>query len=82
MATKEREDATYEKLADELAEEIRYGVYTPGGRLPSIRNMAAKKNVSQSTIQKTYQELERRGLVHRFSTWGYFVNRDNGGRIA
>lgn len=81
MAEKENA-ALYQKLAEELAEEIRYGVYTPGGRLPSIRDMAQKKQVSQSTMQKVYQMLERDGLIHRFSTWGYFVSKKDGGKTA
>ncbi|MDL2232590.1 winged helix-turn-helix domain-containing protein [Ruminococcaceae bacterium OttesenSCG-928-L11] len=68
--------ALYQNLADDLSEEIRFGVYTPGGRLPSIRDMAEKKGVSQTTVQRAYQILEREGTVHRVSTWGYFVNRE------
>lgn len=82
MANANETAALYLQLAEELAEEIRYGVYTPGGRLPSIRERARQKHTSQATMQKAYQALERRGLICRVSTWGYFVSKKDGGKIA
>lgn len=74
--------ALYQMLAEELAEEIRYGVYTPGGRLPSIREMAQRKGMAGTTVQRAYQLLERQGLIYRVSTWGYFVCKRGGGQSA
>lgn len=82
MADSKNGAALVAGLVDELAEEIRFGVYTPGGRLPSIPDMAKRKRVSHTAVQKAYQALEQRGLIHRFSTWGYFVSKKGGGITA
>jgi DNA-binding transcriptional regulator YhcF (GntR family) len=68
-------NAAYIVVAETLAEEIHYGVYTPGGRLPAIRDMAVKKNTTYATVQQAYQYLERRGIIYRFNPWGYFVSK-------
>lgn len=45
----------------------------PGDRLPSIRSMMADYNVSQSPVERSLNELTRRGLVRRERGRGIFV---------
>lgn len=45
----------------------------PGDRLPSVRNLKAQYNVSQSTIERSLDEMERKGLVRRRRGSGVYV---------
>ncbi len=46
---------------------------TPGERLPSILQLKADYNVSQSTIERSLDEMERKGLVRRRRGSGVYV---------
>jgi DNA-binding transcriptional MocR family regulator len=63
----------YIRLADELEEKIRAGVYRVGEKLPSIRRLRARTGLSISTVYQSYIELEKRGLVEARVKSGYFV---------
>ncbi|MFV0402282.1 MAG: GntR family transcriptional regulator [Oscillospiraceae bacterium] len=79
---KEKEPMTYLEIAGSLAEEIEYGVYTPGGRLPPIRIMAAKKKVSYAAMYRAYQYLEWQEIICHYNGWGYYVKKRDGGWSA
>jgi len=68
----------YLRLADNLEEEIRQGVYRAGDKLPAIRTMHARAGVSITTVCQAYGELEKRGLVEPRSRSGYYIKA--GGR--
>src|SRR4051812_47733529 len=53
----------YERLAEELGQLIAQRVFTPGERLPSIRQLALQKQLSISTVMHAMRLLEDRGLV-------------------
>ena len=53
----------YESLAGDIAHSIRDGLLKPGQRLPSVRQAAAARQVSPSTVFQAYYLLEARGLV-------------------
>ena len=40
----------YQRIAQQLAEDIRRGVYQPGERVPSVRKMSSQLNVSHATV--------------------------------
>ncbi len=63
----------YEQLADEMAELIRSGTFRPGDRIPSIRQMSRRKQVSVSTVMQAYCALEARGLIETRPRSGIFV---------
>ncbi|MGN8159465.1 PLP-dependent aminotransferase family protein [Salinisphaera sp. RV14] len=63
----------YETLADDLSWLIRAGVYPPGARLPSVRQISRQRGVSVSTSVRAYHELERRGAIEAAPRSGYFV---------
>ncbi len=66
----------YAQLVEELAARIVSGVYPPGSRLDSVRDLAAEAAVNPNTMQKALGELERLGLVHALRTAGRFVSED------
>ncbi|MBI3725546.1 GntR family transcriptional regulator [bacterium] len=69
-----------EPIGDQIAFRILYaiarGVYRPGDKLPTVRDVAARLRVNPNTVSKAYRDLERDGvLVSRRGT-GVFVHED------
>lgn len=52
------------------------GEMREGEKLPSVRELASEMKVNPNTIQRSYQELEREGLVYTQRGMGTFVTED------
>ncbi|MEG3639982.1 aminotransferase-like domain-containing protein [Magnetococcus sp. PR-3] len=65
--------ARYQQLADQLQMGIEQGTYAPGDRLPSVRTLQRRLNLSVTTISSAYAELEKRGLAEAKPRSGYFA---------
>lgn len=63
----------YEKLADEITEAVRRGVFAAGERIPSVRQASQQHGVSIKTVLHAYALLESRGIVETRPQSGYFV---------
>lgn len=68
----------YMQIIDRLSKEIVRGVLKPGGKLPSVREMAIQSGVNPNTIQRTYSELERMEIVETRRGQGTFVTENEG----
>jgi DNA-binding transcriptional MocR family regulator len=68
-----RSSPLYEQLADELAAQISTGVFGPGDKLPSVRQVSQNKGVSVTTVLQAYQLLEDRGSIEARPQSGYYV---------
>lgn len=66
----------YIQLVERIQKMIISGYYPPGGRLPSVREMAAEAAVNPNTMQKAFAELERSGLIITQRTNGRNVTED------
>lgn len=66
----------YAQLVEQLQLQIISGQYPPGGKLPSVRELAAEAAVNPNTMQKAFAELERGGLIITQSTNGRMVTGD------
>lgn len=66
----------YAQLMDRLKTEIVSGIYPPGSRLPSVRELAISAGVNPNTMQKAFTELERTGLIITLRTSGRIVTQD------
>lgn len=64
------------QIVERIQMDIIAGKYTPGDKLPSVRDLAAEAAVNPNTMQKAFQELERTGLVHSQRTSGRFITED------
>ncbi|WP_025227602.1 LacI family DNA-binding transcriptional regulator [Fimbriimonas ginsengisoli] len=64
---------TWRKIADELTGRIESGELTPGTRVESEEEMAARLGVSRHTAHRAMHELQRQGLVVRQRRWGTVV---------
>ena len=66
----------YLQIVHSLQRGIAGGVYPPGSRLPSVRELALEAGVNPNTMQRALSELERTGLVCSQRTAGRFVTED------
>ena len=66
----------YLQLVEQLELAIVAGEYRAGGKLPSVRELAAEAAVNPNTMQKAFSELERTGLIITQRTSGRIVTED------
>lgn len=64
----------YQRIAHQLAEDIRQGVYRPGERVPSVRKMSMQLNVSHATVLQAYANLEDQGMIRARPQSGFYVH--------
>ena len=62
---------------ERIQHDIISGVYQPGDKLPSVRDLALDAAVNPNTMQKALSELERGGLVYSHRTSGRFITDDS-----
>ena len=67
----------YLQLMEWIQHDIISGVYQPGDKLPSVRDLALDAAVNPNTMQKALSELERSGLVYSHRTSGRFITDDS-----
>ena len=53
----------YEQLIEGIERDILVGIYAEGSQLPSLRELSAALSINPNTIQKSYAELTRRGVI-------------------
>ena len=63
----------YQRLADDIAGQIAAGTLRHGDRLPSLRELRARRQVSLSTGQPAFRLLEDRGLIEARPQSGFYV---------
>ena len=66
----------YSQLTQRLTEAIVSGIYAPGEKRPSVRELAVEAGVNPNTVQRALSELERDGLVFSQRTAGRFVTEN------
>ena len=53
----------YEQVTRQIIEGIARGEMKPGDMLPSVRNLATDLGVNMHTVNKSYHELEAKGIL-------------------
>jgi len=66
----------YLQIIDIIKMDIVIGKLKSKDKLPSVREMAIKFNVNPNTLQRSYQELERLGIVYTQRGLGTFVGEE------
>ncbi len=66
----------YEQIIDGVEKNILLGIYPPGSAVPSQREMSVMLGINPNTIQKSYGELIRRGVIIPAMGSGSFVAPD------
>ena len=63
----------YEQIVTTFCRSLIKGELAPSDRIPSIRELAIKLKVNTNTVQRAYQEMERRQLIYSKRGTGYFI---------
>lgn len=63
----------FEAFTSDIEKNIRDGIYKPGHKLPSVRDLQKQYRTSISTIQNGYEHLIILGLVTSIPKSGYYV---------
>lgn len=66
----------FKQIVDKIRMDIVSGMYQPGERMASVRDLAAEASVNPNTMQRAFAELERIGLVYSRRTSGRFITED------
>lgn len=64
----------FELFTSEIEKDIRDGIYKPGHKLPSVRQIKEKYQLSSSTVQMGYAHLILNGTVESIPKSGYYVS--------
>ena len=64
------------QIIERIQMDIISGLYKPGDKLPSVRELSQEASVNPNTMQKALSELERTGLVYSQRTSGRFITED------
>jgi GntR family transcriptional regulator len=65
--------AIYLQIADHMCESILVGIWKPGSRIPSIREMAESIQVNPNTVMRTYGFMEDQGIIRNERGIGFFL---------
>ncbi len=66
----------YAQLVEQIELMIVSGMYPPGAKLPSVRDLAADAAVNPNTMQRALSQLETDGLLYTQRTSGRYVTED------
>jgi len=72
----------YEQIVEQMERFILAGIMNPNDKLPSVRNLSVELAINPNTIQKSYTELDRRGVIYSVPGRGSFVAADALERIG
>lgn len=64
------------QICEELCVAIASGEIGAGERLPSVREIAFLASVNPNTVQKSFEELEGKGIIHSVRCSGWYVGDD------
>lgn len=66
----------YTQIVEIIQRQIVSGIYKPGDKLPSVRDMATVAGVNPNTMQRAYAQLEMSGLIETQRTTGRNVTEN------
>ncbi|MFI0742690.1 GntR family transcriptional regulator [Streptomyces sp. NPDC021100] len=66
----------FERIAQDVRDQVRLGQLMPGDKLQSTRELATKYGVAAGTVQRAFAELRRDGVIYSHTGRGSFI-REN-----
>jgi GntR family transcriptional regulator len=66
----------YRQITSQIRWRVAAGVFAPGDKLPSVRELAAQLLVNPNTVAKVYRDLERDGLLETRRGDGTYIATD------
>lgn len=76
MSEFDRNIPIYLQIAEGITRKILSGIYAPGAKLPSVREIAAQEKINPNTAQRALSSLESEGLIVTERTSGRFVTEN------
>lgn len=64
------------QISELLCLRIAKGDFKPNEKLPSVREVAVTTGVNPNTVQRSLEELERKGILYSVRGSGWFVCED------
>lgn len=64
----------YEQIVLGIKEDVLQGVYLPGEKIPSVREMAGLLMMNPNTVSKAYKALEEQKVISTVRGKGTFIN--------
>lgn len=69
----QRDIPIYQQLVDVIRSNVKNGKMSPGMQLPTVRDLAEELGIARGTIKRSYDELEKLGIVEKIQGRGTFV---------
>lgn len=66
----------YEQIINQIETFILKGFFEANTKIPSVRNLSATLSINPNTIQKSFSELDRRGIIYVAPGRGCFISPD------
>lgn len=63
----------YRQLMNAVLQAVKTGVLKEGDNMPSINELSFQTEISRLTVEKSYKELRKAGVLEAFQGKGYFV---------
>src|SRR5580698_1220724 len=64
----------FQRLADDIATQIRTGTLRLGERIPSVREISRERSLSTATVVRAYEALEGQGFIETRPRSGFYVS--------
>ena len=71
----------YLQIADYICEQLLFGKWPPGERIPSVRDLASTLEVNPNTVMRTYEYLQGNNIIYNKRGVGYFTDDQTNTRI-
>lgn len=69
------------QICEMICASVASGEFSAGEKLLSVREVALLAGVNPNTVQKSFEELERRGVIHSVRCSGWYVNEDTSAAV-
>ncbi|MDO5112298.1 MAG: GntR family transcriptional regulator [Clostridia bacterium] len=66
----------YEQLVDRIRTLALGGVYAPGEKIPSVRQLSGDLGINPNTVQRAYNTLYQQGVIDTAPGKGNFISAD------
>ena len=64
------------QICEQLCLRIAKGMFAPHEKILSVRELAVEAGVNPNTVQRSLEDLERRGILYSVRGSGWFVAED------
>ena len=69
------------QICEMICASVASGEFSAGEKLLSVREVALWAGVNPNTVQKSFEELERRGVIHSVRCSGWYVNENTSAAV-